>query len=482
MEDISKNNIQSISNTSTNLSHHNSLFESLLNVEPIFNNKELLRHSFTPETLPHRDSQIKTLASILVAALRGDTPSNILIYGKTGTGKTASVRYVSRELEQTSTQYEIPCDVKFINCEVVDTKYRILAELANTFIEKNIDYILEKISLLEASQNNQTLESNSQHNFLTNPVPTHVDEISKLKKDLNSFTKVPMTGWPTDTVYTTLLRAIDYRERVVVIILDEIDKLVEKSGDDILYNLSRMNSDLDQSRVSIKGISNDLTFTDYLDPRVKSSLGEEEIIFPPYNANQLNDILHNRATTAFKKGVLEDGVIRMCSAFAAQEHGDARRALDLLRTAGELAEREGGSQVTTNHVESAQEKIELDRVIEVIRTLPDQSKFILFTILILVKKNVPYITTGEVYNLYRQYCKERDSDVLTHRRVTDLISELDMLGIINAIVVSKGRYGRTKQISLSVPQINIEKELLSNQHLFGGLEDTSIIFQSNLTN
>ena len=175
-------------------------------------------------------------------------------------------------------------------------------------------------------------------------------------------------------------------------------------------------------------------------------------------------------------------MIRMCSAFAAQEHGDARRALDLLRTAGELAEREGGSQVTTNHVESAQEKIELDRVIEVIRTLPDQSKFILFTILILVKKNVPYITTGEVYNLYRQYCKERDSDVLTHRRVTDLISELDMLGIINAIVVSKGRYGRTKQISLSVPQINIEKELLSNQHLFGGLEDTSIIFQSNLTN
>ncbi len=169
----------------------------------------------------------------------------------------------------------------------------------------------------------------------------------------------------------------------------------------------------------------------------------------------------------------------MCSAFAAREHGDARRALDLLRTAGELAERSGDSKVTTTHVESAQEKIELDRVTEVIRTLPTQSKLILFTILQLVKQDISHITTGEVYNLYRQFCKERDSDVLTHRRVTDLISELDMLGIVNAVVVSKGRYGRTKQISLSVPQTNVEKELLSNHHLFGGLEDTSVIFQSH---
>ncbi len=479
MDHLHKNNTQYISNPSPNPPPTGGLFENLLSVEPIFNNKELLRHSFTPDVLPHRDSQIQTLASILVAALRGDTPSNILIYGKTGTGKTASVRLVSRELEQASAQYDIPCEVKFINCEVVDTKYRILAELANTFIEKNIAYVLEKISKLETSLNDLPPNFNSSSSPQSEEGQSLHDEISKLKHDLNSFTKVPMTGWPTDTVYSTLVKALDYRERVVVIILDEIDKLVEKSGDDVLYNLSRMNSDLDRSRVSIKGISNDLTFTDYLDPRVKSSLGEEEIIFPPYNANQLNDILQNRATTAFKEGVLTDGVIRMCSAFAAQEHGDARRALDLLRTAGELAERSGGSQVTTAHVESAQEKIELDRVIEVIRTLPTQSKLILFTILVLVKKNISHITTGEVYNLYRQLCKERDSAVLTHRRVTDLISELDMLGIVNAIVVSKGRYGRTKQISLSVPQTNVEKELLSNHHLFGGLEDTSVIFQSH---
>ncbi|HII51439.1 MAG TPA: AAA family ATPase [Halobacteriales archaeon] len=475
MDDIPKNNTQYISNPNSNPSITSGLFENLLSVEPIFNNKELLRHSFTPDTLPHRDSQIQTLASILVAALRGDTPSNILIYGKTGTGKTASVNFVTRELEQTSTHYDIPCDVKFINCEVVDTKYRILAELANTFIEKNTEYILKQISKLEESL------TNSPSTFPTNDQHLQLEEISKLKGDLNSFTKVPMTGWPTDTVYSTLVKAVDYRERVVVIILDEIDKLVEKSGDDILYNLSRMNSDLDRSRVSIKGISNDLTFTDHLDPRVKSSLGEEEIIFPPYDAHQLNDILQNRATIAFKEGVLGPGVIRMCSGFAAREHGDARRALDLLRTAGELAERSGDSEVTTDYVEAAQEKIELDRVIEVIRTLPDQSKFVLFTILVLTTKDVSHITTGEVYNLYRQLCKNQELDVLTHRRVTDLISELDMLGIVNAIVVSKGRYGRTKQITLSVPQAHVEKELLSNQRnqrLFTGLEDISIIFQS----
>jgi cell division control protein 6 len=107
------------------------LFDNLLNIEPIFDNKEILRHSFTPDELLHRDSEINTIASILVTALRGDTPSNILIYGKTGTGKTASVRYVSRELKKTSIQYNVPCDVEYINCEVVDTKYRILAQLAN---------------------------------------------------------------------------------------------------------------------------------------------------------------------------------------------------------------------------------------------------------------------------------------------------------------------------------------------------------------
>jgi orc1/cdc6 family replication initiation protein len=247
--------------------------------------------------------------------------------------------------------------------------------------------------------------------------------------------------------------------------LDEIDKLVKKSGDDTLYNLSRMNSELERTRISIIGISNDLKFTDFLDPRVKSSLGEEEIVFPPYDATQLQDILQYRADAAFVDKALTDDVIPLCAAFAAQEHGDARRALDLLRTAGELAERDTTDRVKERHVRKAQEKIELDRVVEVVQTLPQQSKIVLFAIISLEKGDVPAINTGEVYNIYKQICKEIDTDALTQRRVTDLISELDMLGIVNAVVVSKGRYGRTKEISLSVPVEETEAVLLSDSRL-----------------
>ncbi|WP_415379566.1 AAA family ATPase [Halosimplex sp. TS25] len=457
------------------------LFDDLLAGDPIFENKEVLRPSYTPRKLPHREEQINNMATILVTALRGDSPSNILIYGKTGTGKTASAKFVSTELESTSQKYEVPCEVEYINCEVTDTQYRVLAQLANKFIEKNeavIDEELEELTdVRERARENERVLAETAYDSLA----AVEDRIDTLREDRESFEHVPMTGWPTDRVYSTFFDAVDYHERVVVIMLDEIDKLVEKSGDDTLYNLSRMNSELERSRVSIMGISNDLKFTDFLDPRVKSSLGEEEIVFPPYDANQLRDILEHRAEVAFEGDALTDDVIPLCAAFAAQEHGDARRALDLLRTAGELAERDQTDNVNEAHVRKAQEKIELDRVVEVVRTLPTQSKLVLFSIIMLEKNGVHNINTGEVYNVYQRLCEEIDVDTLTQRRVTDLISELDMLGIVNAVVVSKGRYGRTKEISLSVPIDETEAVLLSDSRL-SDIEDTQPFVQTRFDN
>jgi cell division control protein 6 len=489
------------------------LFDNLLSGEPIFENKEVLRPSYTPRKLPHRTEQINQMATILVSALRGDTPSNILIYGKTGTGKTASAKFVSQELESTSQKYDVACEVEYINCEVTDTQYRVLAQLANKFIEKNRNQIDKRIDELKTLQSSEEYLSGSASSTESiDSVDTADDTISKspdestgeylnlsdiaspfdsardlddriesLRADREEMELVPMTGWPTDRVYSTFFDAVDYHERVAVIMLDEVDKLVEKSGDDTLYNLSRMNSELDNSRISIIGISNDLKFTDFLDPRVKSSLGEEEIVFPPYDANQLRDILQYRADVSFKSDALTDDVIPLCAAFAAQEHGDARRALDLLRTAGELAERSQTNTVEEDHVRQAQDKIELDRVIEVVRTLPTQSKIVLYSIILLEKNGVHSINTGEVFNIYKRLCEELDTDVLTQRRVTDLISELDMLGIVNAIVVSKGRYGRTKEISLSVPIEETETVLLSDSRL-GNIENAQPFVQARFDN
>ncbi|WP_312911145.1 AAA family ATPase [Natronosalvus caseinilyticus] len=488
------------------------LFDDLLSGEPIFENKEVLRPSYTPHELPHRSDQINKMATILVAALRGETPSNILIYGKTGTGKTASAKFVSKELESTSQKYSVPCDVEYINCEVTDTQYRVLAQLANKFIEENEARIDERIEELESmraaleetndemdddgvdgsdeddvdwtNENSSETEAEASPALEDEPLDSIEDvneEIDSLEADREEFEEVPMTGWPTDRVYSVFFDAVDYSERVVVIMLDEIDKLVEKSGDDTLYNLSRMNSELTNSRVSIIGISNDLKFTDFLDPRVKSSLGEEEIVFPPYDANQLRDILQHRSEVAFKGDALSADVIPLCAAFAAQEHGDARRALDLLRTAGELAERSQAETIVEEHVRQAQDKIELDRVVEVVRTLPTQSKLVLFAIISLEKNGVHSINTGEVFNIYKRLCDEIDADILTQRRVTDLISELDMLGIVNAVVVSKGRYGRTKEISLSVPLEETEAVLISDSRL-SDIDDVQPFVQARFEN
>ncbi|GCF13714.1 cell division control protein Cdc6 [Haloarcula mannanilytica] len=457
------------------------LFDDLLEGEPIFENKEVLRPSYTPHKLPHREEQINNMATILVTALRGDTPSNILIYGKTGTGKTASAKFVSEELETTSQKYEVPCEVEYINCEVTDTQYRVLAQLANKFIDKNVKLIDDRIDELEDIQTRAREDTTALEEVAFDSIEDIETEIESLEADKAEFEEVPMTGWPTDRVYSSFFDAVDYHERVVVIMLDEIDKLVEKSGDDTLYNLSRMNSELENSRVSIMGISNDLKFTDFLDPRVKSSLGEEEIVFPPYDANQLRDILQARSDVAFKGDALTEDVIPLCAAFAAQEHGDARRALDLLRTAGELAERDQTDNVLEDHVRQAQEKIELDRVVEVVRTLPTQSKIVLFAIILLEKNGVHNINTGEVFNIYKNLCEEIDADILTQRRVTDLISELDMLGIVNAVVVSKGRYGRTKEISLSVPTEETEAVLLSDSRL-GDIDDVQPFVQARFDN
>jgi len=463
------------------------LFDDLMAGAPIFENKEVLRPSYTPHELPHRNDQINQMATILVSALRGDTPSNILIYGKTGTGKTASAKFVSQELESTSEKYDVPCEVEYINCEVTDTQYRVLAQLANKFIEKNRSVVGAKLDALRdlRSAEDPTASVGDEDGPLQGErfdSETAIDErIAELEADREEMEAVPMTGWPTDRVYSTFFDAIDYHERVVVIMLDEIDKLVEKSGDDTLYNLSRMNSELENSRISIMGISNDLKFTDFLDPRVKSSLGEEEIVFPPYDANQLRDILQHRSDPAFKEDALTDDVIPLCAAFAAQEHGDARRALDLLRTAGELAERSQAEIVEEQHVRQAQDKIELDRVVEVVRTLPTQSKIVLFATILLEKNGVHNINTGEVFNIYKRLCEEIDADVLTQRRVTDLISELDMLGIVNAVVVSKGRYGRTKEISLSVPVEETQAVLLSDSR-FGDIENAQPFVQARFDN
>lgn len=374
------------------------LFEKFLKKESLFQDKSVLQSQYVPGELSHRDDLIDQIASILAPALREDKPSNLFLYGKTGTGKTAVSKYISGKLMEVAKQQGVPLGLLYLNCKlkrVADTEYRLIAQLAR---------MLGK--------------------------------------------SIPATGLPTDEVYSMFYDIVEEQEGTIIIILDEIDQLIKKAGDDIIYNLTRANTELKKSQITIVGISNDLMVRDTLDPRVKSSLAEEEIIFPPYNALQIQTILKGRAEVAFKEGVLTQGVIQKCAAYAAREHGDARRALELLRVSAELAERQGLDKVLLKNVDDAEEKIERDRMLEVVRTQPKQFQAALFSVFEM--SDQPKVYTGDAYELYRELCKRINLRPLTQRRFSDIIGELDMLGIINAKVISKGRYGRTREITVTL--------------------------------
>ena len=230
----------------------------------------------------------------------------------------------------------------------------------------------------------------------------------------------------------------------------------------MLYNITRLNSELKNTEISLIGISNDLLFMDGIDPRVKSSLSEEEVLFHPYNALQIQDILRQRSNVGFRNEIIEEGVIEKCSAFAAREHGDARRALELLRVAGELAERSNKTTITLEDIDAAEEKIECDKVIDTIHSQPKQFQLTLYSLLSISEQKKKSIFTGDIYGVYHDLSVKIGSKPLTQRRVSDIIAELDMMGIINARVVSKGRYGRTREICLSIPSAttNIIKNVI----------------------
>ena len=375
----------------------------------IFRDKSSLQVSYNPKKVLHRDSQIKQIALILAPVLRGERASNLFLYGKTGTGKTISVKYVRDELlRHIKKDLGFELKIIYLNCKlkkVSDTEYRILAE------------IIRKIG-----------------------------------------GKVPDTGIPTQKVYDKFIEIVDSKKTLLILILDEIDQTTKKLSNDFLYNLTRMNSELSKSKVCLVGISNDLTFLENIDPRVRSSLSEEEIIFPPYNALQLKEILSDRSKLAFKEGVIQSGVLEKCAAFAAREHGDARRALDLLRIAGELAEREGSKKILLKHIDLSNEKIDKDKILEIIKTEPKQFQLVLKSIIELSEKNEdkPFFT-GEVYNSYKKICSLNKLEILSQRRVGDIIQEFDMLGLINVRVISKGRGGRMREIKLAIPSSLLSK-------------------------
>jgi len=379
------------------------IFEKILGQDSLFIDRKAFDHAFEPSSLPHRDHEVEALVRNLVDALNGHIPSNMLLYGVPGSGKTVVTRFVLGQLLDKGVEMGQPVQTYEINCRNVDTKYRVVQTIASQLARRGD-------------------------------------------------TPIPFTGWPTDRVLETLIYRMDRAAGVHIIVLDEIDNLVSRAGDDLLYNLTSLNTVLGNARCCIIGISNDLHFTQQLDPRVSSRLSQEDLVFHPYGALEIQDILNERVETGLREDVLEGGVLELCAALAAQEHGDARRALDLLRISVQKAEQRAQAMVDPKHVRLAQSQLEYDQVTPVLKSLPLHQKVVLFAIILNEENGMRNISTGEVYRTYADACMKIGVEPLTPRRISSLLNELDTLGLIMARNVSKGRGGRSKQVNSAIPK------------------------------
>jgi cell division control protein 6 len=388
------------------------VFDNFVKSAKLFKDREVLRHDYLPEKLPHREDQIRLLGATVAPVLRDARCSNIFIYGKTGTGKTAVTKYVLSHLESKAKEYGAQVRFCYINCRMTGSEYRVFAAL-------------------------------SQSVGLT----------------------IPFTGLSAGEVFDRFRQGLDQTHIIFIIVLDEIDALIKDRGDAFMYELTRINETLSKSKVSIIGISNDLRLKEFLDPRVFSSLSEEELVFRPYDAGELRNILLDRSKMAFMDGVLSESALSISSALAAAEHGDARRALDLLRVAGEVAERAGATHIAEEHVRQAEKHIEHNRVIEALNNLTLHSKLVLLSVYHLNKASA---STGEIYDIYNELCGEMGAGLLTQRRLGTLVNELDSMGLVNAKVVSMGRYGRTKKIRLEISR-GLIKDVFASDARFGPL-------------
>ena len=359
----------------------------------IFARKELLKVGHVPESnrIVGRDNEIQAVAAELRPIVHGDPPNNVMIYGKTGTGKSLVARHITERARRAAESNGESVGMVYVDC---------------------------------AQHNTQTRVARTVTRSLNDAAETAFD--------------IPRAGIGSGEYYEYLWEILDSAFDSVVIILDEVDRLED---DDILMQLSRAReSGKADCHLGVIAVSNKIEYRDRLNERVKSSLREEEFVFQPYDANQLREIMRHRRD-AFHDGALSDDVIPLTAAVAAQEHGDARKAIEILRHAGELAERENSEMVTEDHVRDAQEWAEIDRFEELLRGSTTQVKFILYSLALLTEENpdVEAFSTSRIYDRYQETAEKIDATVLSEHRVYELLKEQAFLGVVESTRTGGGR-------------------------------------------
>ena len=391
----------------------------LLGESKIFSSREVLSPHYTPKKLVFREKEINGIERAVAPSLKGDRGRNLFIYGKTGTGKTSCVNYVIDEIKS------IPntrARISYINCKIYSSRFKVLAKITGDHL------------------------------------PTYAKR-----------------GYGAVDLYERLRNWVEEDNKIFVAVLDEIDMV--KDLDDLIYTLTRINSDIKAGGVSMIGISNRVSFKEDLDPRSLSTLYETELVFPPYYATELYAIIKERASVGFKKGAISDEVLHYIAAQAAKEGGDARFSLKVLSKTGELGEERKLTAVTMKEAQDAARIAEDESVYELIGTLPEHQKLVLYSVSLLTQSGGTYkkltdgvdtyLFSGEIYNRYKSICESMKKEPKSERWYRKYLSELEMQGLVAAFESGKGIRGHTKLVKLLVPARKtrdvLEKELFGVQ-------------------
>lgn len=398
-------------------------FSELLNKPTVFLDRNVLSPHFVPETLPFREKEIERIMAAIAPALNNQRPQNMFIYGKTGTGKTCSVKHVLAKFSE----FKSSAKHVYMNCRMYNSRYRV---------------------------------------------------IQKIAKEL--FPDLDTMGFGLAILYEKIIGEVAKGMRLIVV-LDEVDMV--KELDDLLYTLTRANDELPAGSISILGITNKVNFKEKLGSRSKSSLCENEMVFPPYTAFQLQSIIRQRAAMGFKEGVVDESAVNLAAALTANDSGDARYALKLLLKAGEIADEQGAFRITDREVEEARRSVDTDIAFEAISTLPEHQQLVLLAIASLTLdkgKNTrltdglpededAYLTSGEVYEGYCAVARRHRKPRRSTRWYREYLNDLEMLGLITTIESGAGMRGRTRLIRMGYPPADVKKIIERNFSIIEGV-------------
>jgi cell division control protein 6 len=321
-----------------------------------------------------RDQQLDDIITYLRPTLQGNRPPNMLLYGPSGTGKSLIINAVCEQVAELAESQDDRFGVVTINCQTIKSHDRAVYRLVeNAAVKAGVE------------------------------------------------DGVPESGISTDQKLGRFYEILSDHFDSVIIILDEVDLLVGRRRDPndepayskLLYQLSRA-SQLGRidGHVSVAALTNDPRFMEDLDGRAESSFNPQDVVFSDYDANQLQAILERRQD-AYQDDVLEDGIIPLSSAFAAQDHGDARKAIDLFRKAGEIADRQDERSVREEHVRAAQKEAERDRTLTQMQGLSTQKKLSLYATAIVPvysNRNLSAVPSTVAYRVYQYITDVVDSD------------------------------------------------------------------------